>query len=105
MGIYTQSFLSLGILIKFLYLPVKVTVVPIPVTASVLLDAVIITIVMCCETGFHYLAHPDLELTILLPVPLKGWDYRHTSTCPDSILFFIQTEHRNLRVLTKIFIN
>jgi hypothetical protein len=29
------------------------------------------------ETGSFYAAHAGLELKILLPQPLKSWDYRH----------------------------
>jgi hypothetical protein len=33
------------------------------------------------ETGSHCIPQTSLKLAILLPLPLKYWDYRHTPPC------------------------
>lgn len=63
---------------KFLCLPTKVTVVPI-----IYREAVLTITVTYYESGTHHVAHRAMEFTILPPLPLKGWEYRHTSS-PDS---------------------
>jgi hypothetical protein len=37
----------------------------------------------CCvfETGFRYIPEAGLKLVILLPQPLKCWDYRPVPSC------------------------
>jgi hypothetical protein len=34
------------------------------------------------KTGFCYIAYPDFELSICLPLPLDCWDYRNDAPCP-----------------------
>jgi hypothetical protein len=37
---------------------------------------------VCFETQSHYITQAELEFTILLPLRLKYWDYRHALPKP-----------------------
>lgn len=99
---YLPKVSSLGILMKFLCLPTKVTAFP----TLYCLDALTIIVVMYHESGSHRVVHPALEFTILATFPPKGWEDRHSPPCPDFLSSCKPTDSKaqGCWLFTKIFI-